>query len=81
VRYFASNQATMPVAPGLIERRVRIRMIRQDVLTTRDPPLELSVVLDESVLLRRIGDEQRRVAARALPGVRLPRRRRDRQAG
>jgi hypothetical protein len=32
-------------------------MIRQEVLT-RDPPLELSVVLDESVLLRAIGDPQ-----------------------
>jgi transcriptional regulator with XRE-family HTH domain len=44
-----------PVPPGMIERRVRLRMLRQQVLT-REPPLELNVVLDESVLRRRIGD-------------------------
>jgi transcriptional regulator with XRE-family HTH domain len=46
-----------PVAPGIIERLVRIRLQRQRVLE-RDPPTELSVVLDESVLNRRIGDDQ-----------------------
>jgi hypothetical protein len=45
-----------PTAPRLVERRVRLRMRRQDVLR-RDPPLKLLVVLDESVLRRRIGDE------------------------
>jgi hypothetical protein len=44
------------IAPAMVERRVKVRMRRQEVLT-RDPPLELSVVLDESVLRRRIGDE------------------------
>jgi len=44
-----------PVAPGMIGRMVRVRMRRQQVLD-RDG-LELSVVLDESVLKRRIGDE------------------------
>lgn len=43
-----------PVPPGGAERRVQVRMIRQQLLT-RDPPLELSVVLDESTLLRKIG--------------------------
>jgi transcriptional regulator with XRE-family HTH domain len=43
------------VAPGMIGRMVRVRMQRQQVLD-RDG-LELSVVLDESVLKRRIGDE------------------------
>jgi transcriptional regulator with XRE-family HTH domain len=43
-----------PVPPGVAERRVQVRMIRQQLLT-RDPPLELSVVLDESILLRKIG--------------------------
>src|SRR5450432_713669 len=38
-----------PVAPGMIERLVKVRMQRQQVLT-RDPELQLSVVLDESVL-------------------------------
>jgi transcriptional regulator with XRE-family HTH domain len=46
-----------PIAPGRIERLVRVRMHRQQALT-REPPIELSVVLDESTLRRRIGDEQ-----------------------
>jgi len=41
----------------MIERLVRVRMQRQQVLT-REPPAELSVVLDESILRRRIGDER-----------------------
>jgi transcriptional regulator with XRE-family HTH domain len=45
-----------PIAPGMIERVVKVRMLRQEVLT-RDPQLKLSVVLDESVLRRRIGDD------------------------
>jgi len=45
-----------PTAPGFIERLVRVRMQRQHVLV-RPPVLQLSVVLDESVLLRRIGNE------------------------
>src|SRR6202522_4035207 len=44
-----------PVAPGMIGRLVRVRMQRQQVLD-RDG-LQLSVVLDESVLKRRVGDE------------------------
>jgi transcriptional regulator with XRE-family HTH domain len=44
-----------PIAPGMIGRMVRVRMQRQQVLD-RDG-LQLSVVLDESVLKRRIGDE------------------------
>jgi hypothetical protein len=50
-------QAVVPIAPGIIDTRVRVRMIRQKVLT-RDSPLKLSVVLDESVLLRPIGKSQ-----------------------
>jgi len=38
------------------DRRVEARLVRQQVLT-RDPPLELSVVLDQSVLQRRFGDQ------------------------
>jgi transcriptional regulator with XRE-family HTH domain len=45
-----------PVAPGMVERLVRVRMRRQQVLD-REPGLELSVVLDESILTRRVGDE------------------------
>ena len=46
-----------PVTPGMIERLVRVRMRRQQVLD-REPALQLSVVLDESVLKRRVGDER-----------------------
>jgi len=44
-----------PIPPGMIGRMVKVRMRRQQVLTRDD--LQLSVVLDESVLKRRIGDE------------------------
>lgn len=49
----ARSTATVP--PSEIERRIQTRLARQQVLT-RNPPLALSVVLDESVLLRRFGD-------------------------
>jgi len=45
-----------PIAPGMVERLVRVRMQRQKVLE-RDPAPQLSVVLDESVLNRRVGSE------------------------
>ena len=45
-----------PIAPGMVERLVRVRMRRQQVLN-REPEPQLSVVLDESVLKRRIGNE------------------------
>ena len=52
-------------------------MIRQELLT-RDPPLQLSVVIDESVLLRKIGDRglmhaqlQHLAAVADLPNVEL----------
>jgi transcriptional regulator with XRE-family HTH domain len=44
-----------PVAPGMIGRLVKVRMQRQQVLNREG--LQLSVVLDESVLTRRIGAE------------------------
>ena len=44
-----------PVPPGMIGRLVRVRMRRQQVLDREG--LQLSVVLDESVLRRRIGDD------------------------
>jgi hypothetical protein len=50
-------QSAVPIPPGVIERRVRVRMIRQQALV-RDPPLQLSAVIDESVLLRRIGGRE-----------------------
>ena len=48
-------QRVQLVPPGVIERRVKVRMIRQEALTRKDP-LGLSVVIDEAVLRRRIGD-------------------------
>ncbi|HEU5417153.1 MAG TPA: helix-turn-helix transcriptional regulator [Streptosporangiaceae bacterium] len=45
-----------PIPPGAVERMVRIRMRRQQILT-REPAVQLAVVLDESVLKRRVGDE------------------------
>jgi transcriptional regulator with XRE-family HTH domain len=44
-----------PVAPGMIRRLVRIRMRRQQVINRED--LELSVIFDETILQRRIGDD------------------------
>lgn len=46
--------SVIPTPPGVLERLVRVRMIRQELLR-RDPPLRLSAVIDESVLLRQIG--------------------------
>lgn len=62
--------------PSVIERRVSVRMMRKRVLMERDPPLELSVVMDESALLRKVGgrelmyDQLRHMAEMmALPNV------------
>ena len=46
-----------PIAPRMVDRLVTVRMRRQQVLE-RDPPVQLSVVFDESVLRRRVGDDQ-----------------------
>ena len=51
----SSYSRVEPVAPGMIGRLVKVRMQRQQALD-RDG-LQLSVVFDESVLKRRIGDE------------------------
>jgi transcriptional regulator with XRE-family HTH domain len=51
----SSYSRVEPVAPGMIGRLVRVRMRRQQVLNRED--LQLSVVLDESVLKRRVGDD------------------------
>jgi transcriptional regulator with XRE-family HTH domain len=52
---FSGYQEVKPRAPTIIERQVQTRLIRQRVLT-RDRPLLLEVVLDESVLHRQRGD-------------------------
>jgi transcriptional regulator with XRE-family HTH domain len=48
-------QRAVPTPPGVIERRVQVRMARQQILTSRVPPLELAAVLDEAVILRKMG--------------------------
>ena len=53
--------------PGEIDRLVALRTRRQEALVRRDPPLELSVVLDEGVLGRVVGDGG--TAAEALENV------------
>lgn len=54
----SAHRQALRMPPGVSERRVAVRMIRQQVLTTRNPPLELSAVIDESVLLRRVGSHK-----------------------
>jgi hypothetical protein len=48
--------ARFPRPPGEVDRRVEARRLRQEVLT-RDPPLQIAAVIDESVLHRQIGEE------------------------
>ena len=52
---FSGYQDVRAAPPTVIERRVRTRVIRQQVLTS-DEPLQLTTVLDESVLRRQRGD-------------------------
>ncbi len=47
------GQLLAAVPPGQIERSVEMRMRRQETLT-RDPPLRLTAILDESVLRRHL---------------------------
>jgi transcriptional regulator with XRE-family HTH domain len=63
--------------PERLDALVKVRLARQDVLRA-DPPLELSVVLDEAVLRREVGGPgvmarqlDRLVEAAELPQVRL----------
>jgi len=51
----ASYSRVEPITPGMIGRLVRVRMRRQQVLNREE--LQLSVVLDESVLRRRVGND------------------------
>jgi transcriptional regulator with XRE-family HTH domain len=57
-RHLIGNYGVIePIAPGQVERLVTVRLRRQEVLTG-ESPVQLSVVLDESILQRRIGDDQ-----------------------
>ncbi len=69
--------AIMPTPREEVERRVEARLARQRLLT-RDPPLELLTVIDESVLHRNIGGSsvmrdqlEHMVAVSRRPNVRL----------
>ncbi len=64
-----------PGPPSETDRWADTRLMRQQVLT-RDPPLDLSVVIDESVLRRRFGNKavmreqlQHLMASSELPNV------------
>lgn len=54
-KIFSGYQEIKASPPTIIERRVQTRLIRQQMLT-RDQPLQLTVVIDESVLRRQRGD-------------------------
>jgi transcriptional regulator with XRE-family HTH domain len=66
----SSYNRVEPMPPGMIERLVRVRLRRQQVLNP-DRDLQLSVVLDESALHRRVGgnlvmyEQLQRLAAEA----------------
>jgi transcriptional regulator with XRE-family HTH domain len=51
----SSYSRVEPITPGLVERLVKVRIRRQQVLDHES--VQLLVVLDESILLRRIGDD------------------------
>jgi transcriptional regulator with XRE-family HTH domain len=48
-------QGTKPTPSSIIKRRVEVRITRQLVLNERVPPLELTAVVDQSALLRKVG--------------------------
>lgn len=74
----AAYHTVMPtIPPSVQERFLQVRMLRQARLT-EEPVLRLSIVMDESVLLRRVGDSgvmraqlERLVDMAALPNVDL----------
>jgi transcriptional regulator with XRE-family HTH domain len=73
----SGHQEVAMIPPTVIERRVETRFRRQ-LLLSHKPPLQLDVILDESVLLRQRGDHsvmceqlQRLVEASDLPDISL----------
>ncbi len=70
-------QGAAAVPPAQMKRRIEARLERQQVLN-RDPPFELSVILDESVLLRQLAEPavmlaqlERLIGTAQLPNVTL----------
>ena len=53
-RIISDYSRVEPLAPAMIERLVKIRTRRQQLLA-RQPEVQVSVILDESVLKRRVG--------------------------
>jgi hypothetical protein len=51
----AYHSVVRTTPPSVLDRFLRVRMLRQERLT-REPALQLSVIMDEAVLLRKVGD-------------------------
>ncbi|MEW9527649.1 helix-turn-helix domain-containing protein [Microbispora sp. NPDC049125] len=73
-----SGQRSTLEAPGGVRSRIEVRMARQEAVLRAESPLSLSVVLEESVLLRRFGGDEvmreqlrRLVEVSQLPNVEL----------
>jgi transcriptional regulator with XRE-family HTH domain len=49
------RSALLVEPPGVVPRRVEVRLARQALLTREEDPLDLTVVLDEGVLRRQVG--------------------------
>jgi hypothetical protein len=54
---YAGYERVIPTPPSVISQFVRARVIRQERLT-REPLLQFSAVIDQSVLLRRMGSDE-----------------------
>lgn len=70
----ASNRAVSVDTPREISRRVEVRMRRQELLHRSDNPLTLTAIIDESILLRMIGnrDVMRRQMLKLIALAELP---------
>lgn len=73
-----TGQRSTLEAPGNVRSRIEVRMARQDAVLAAESPLAISVVMEESVLLRRFGDDEvmrkqlgRLVEVSELPNVEL----------
>ncbi|ADG86966.1 transcriptional regulator [Thermobispora bispora] len=73
-----SSQRSTLQAPGDLRDRIQVRMARQEAILSAERPQTLSVVVEESVLLRRFGDSavmreqlQRLIEVSELPNVDL----------
>ncbi|ETK34458.1 helix-turn-helix transcriptional regulator [Microbispora corallina] len=69
-----SGQRSTLEAPGNVRSRIEVRMARQEAVLEAESPLNLSVVMEESVLLRRFGDDEvmREQIGRLVEATELP---------